>query len=240
MDHFNPNTRQVKDVDQNVVMTLDSVFKGSPVEEVVDISQESAQEYYEKNEVKCKKAINIVYLSTARNSTTSQWPKYFHRSDFNEEYNDMVTVLAWVKGLNDSHYFQNSMCYYMNIIRKGDAKIDWGEQISDALCAQLKEVKVTLKLYMTSYLLYAAASMKQYPGLSTKGDRRLVPVREYYDQLTIKNQGSHFRRVNDAFFDVWKCMFDKILQKKRLSEVAYNRVSHFRCVFLQFPTFTYI
>lgn len=94
------------------------------------------------------------------------------------------------------------MCYYMKIIRKGVARIDWGEQISDALCAQLKEVKVTLKFYMNSYLVYAVASMRQYPSLSTKGDRRLVPVREYCDQLTIKNQGSHYRRVNDAFFAV--------------------------------------
>lgn len=132
------------------------------------------------------------------------------------------------------------MCYYTSIIRKGNTKIDWGEQISDALCAQLKEVKTTLKFYMTSYLVNAAASMRQYPSLSTKSDKRLVHVWNYYDQLTIKNQGSHFRRVNDAFFFVWKCMFDKDLQKKRLSEATYNRVSHFGCVFLQFPTFTYI
>lgn len=61
-------------------MTLDSiffnsVFKGSPVEEVVDITQESAQEYYEKNETKCKKMINIVFLSFARHSTITGWPK---------------------------------------------------------------------------------------------------------------------------------------------------------------------
>lgn len=82
--------------------------------------------------------------------------------------------------------------------------------------------------------------MRQYPGSSTKGDRRIVPVWEYYDQLTIKNQGNHYRRVNDAFFDVWKCIFDKGLYKRRISEAAYSRVSQFGCVFLQFPTFTYI
>lgn len=47
-DHFDPTTRHVKDEDQNVIMTLDSVFfnsvfKGSLVEEVADITQESAQ-----------------------------------------------------------------------------------------------------------------------------------------------------------------------------------------------------
>lgn len=99
----------------------------------------------------------------------------------------------------------------MNIIKKGAARIDWDEQISDALFSQLKEVKVTLKLYMTSYMVYATASMRQYPGLSTKGDRRLVPVWNYYDQLTIHNQENHFRRVNDDFFVVGKCMFNKDL-----------------------------
>lgn len=69
---------------------------------MADISQESAQEYYEKNEVKCKKVINTLYLSAARNSTNSRWPNYFYRSEFNEEYNVMVTMLAQVKGLKDS------------------------------------------------------------------------------------------------------------------------------------------
>lgn len=35
-------------------------------------------------------------------------------------------------------------------------------------------------------------------------------------------------------------MFDKDLQKKRLSNVSYNKVCEYECVFLQFPTFTYI
>ncbi|XP_059064729.1 uncharacterized protein LOC131856815 [Cryptomeria japonica] len=112
----------------------DCVFKGSPVEEVADITQENAQEYFEKNEVKCKKVINTVFLSTARNSTTSRWPK------------------------------------------KRAPKIDWGDQIGDALYAQLKEVKITQKFYMTSYLVYEAASIRQYPGLSTKGDMSLDDI----------------------------------------------------------------
>lgn len=35
-------------------------------------------------------------------------------------------------------------------------------------------------------------------------------------------------------------MFDKGLEKRRLLEATYNIVSFFGCVFLQFPTFTYI
>lgn len=95
---------------------------------------------------------------------------------FIEEYNDMVTFLSQVKGLPDSHYFQPWMCWYMNIIRKGNDRIDWGEQISDAIFNQLKEARTTLKFYVTSYLVYVVASMRQFPGLSTKGDRRQTLV----------------------------------------------------------------
>lgn len=68
----------------------------------------------------------------------------------------------------------------MNIIRKGNDKIDWGEKIRDAIYEQLKEVRTTLKFYMTSYLVYVAASMRQFSGLSTKGDRRKTAIWDYY------------------------------------------------------------
>lgn len=79
-DHIDPHTRKVKDSNYNVVMTLDSVFfnnvfKGSAVEEVADITKENAQEYYEKNEAKCKKMISIVFLSSVRGFITTRWPK---------------------------------------------------------------------------------------------------------------------------------------------------------------------
>lgn len=164
VEHFDPNTHQVKDVDKNVVMTFDSVFfnnlfKGLKGVEVANITMDSAQAYYENHIDKCKKTINIVFLSTSCDTTVTMWPMYFHRSDFHE-YNDMITILARVKGLRDSHHFQEWMCDYMKIIRKGTTKIDWGEKIDDALCIRLKEVKTSLKLYMTSYLVYVATSMR--------------------------------------------------------------------------------
>lgn len=149
---FDPTTRHIKDANGNVVIRLDSeyfnsIFKGSYTEEVVDITLASAHKWYEVNEDKCKKKINNVFLQSAINCTTSHWPKLFHRSDFTEEYNDIVTLLSQIKGLPDSHYFQTWMCWYMNIIRKGNDKIDRGQQISDAICKQFKEVRTTLKLY---------------------------------------------------------------------------------------------
>lgn len=80
VDCFDTKTRQVKDATGNVVIFQDSefiniFFKGPTFEEVVDNTLVSAQAHYEENLVKCKKAINIVFLSTARHSTTTRWTK---------------------------------------------------------------------------------------------------------------------------------------------------------------------
>lgn len=73
---------------------FNSLFKGSYTEEVVDITLVSAQNYYEENEDNYKKTINNVFMQSSQNSTTFRWSKFFHRSDFNEEYNDIVTLLS--------------------------------------------------------------------------------------------------------------------------------------------------
>lgn len=106
---FDADPRLVKYVDGNVFIYLDSeffnnVFKGPIFDEVLDITPASAKDHYEKNMNKCKKTINIIFFQTARASTTLRWPKFFHRSDFNE-YNDMATLLERVKGILDSHHF---------------------------------------------------------------------------------------------------------------------------------------
>lgn len=71
VDHFDPNTKQVEDVQGNVVICLDSeffnsVFKGSSREEVVDITPTSAYTNYEENMNKCNKNINTIFLQTAQ------------------------------------------------------------------------------------------------------------------------------------------------------------------------------
>lgn len=93
---------------------------------------------------------------------------------------------------------------------------------------------------MNSYLVYLAASLRHFPGLSTKGDRSLIPVWEYYDQLPLRPRRLHFRRVQDAFFGYFMCQFDRNLRNKRLSDEAWDKVSEYECLFLQFPTFTYM
>lgn len=90
--------------------------------------------------------------------------------------------------------------------------------ISDNLCEQLSQVSTTLTFYMNSYLVYIVAS-----GLSTNGDRSLIPVWEYYDQLTFRFNRVHYRRAQDAFFGHFMCLFDKTLKSKGVSEAAWRK-----------------
>lgn len=85
-EFFDPTTTQIKAADGNAVIHLyseyfNSILKGSYTKEVVGITLTSAHKWYKEYEDKCKKTINNVFLQTARNSTTSHWPKLFHRSD---------------------------------------------------------------------------------------------------------------------------------------------------------------
>lgn len=93
--------------------------------------------------------------------------------------------------------------------------------------------------HMNSYLVYIAAFMGSFSRLSTKGDQLQVPIWNYYDQITLTQSKYHYRRVQDAFFRHFKCQFDKLVIR-RVSDEAWNRVNQFGCIFLQFPTFTYL
>lgn len=88
----------------------------------------------------------------------------------------MITFLSKVKGFPKSSTFHDWMYEYIRIIRRQKVHIDWGKQISDEIHEQLINAPSTLKFYMTSYLVYAVAVMRQFSGLSTKGNRMMVPV----------------------------------------------------------------
>lgn len=135
--------------------------------------------------------MNDNWLKTPR-LTIARWPKTLPRCDFFKEVNDLITLLSRVKGLPTSNTFYKWMYQYIHVIRQNKDKIFWGKQIIDAICEQLTKVSTTLKFYMTSYLVYIAASMRHFPGLTTTGDKRQVEVHEYYTQLVLKESHSHF------------------------------------------------
>lgn len=154
---------------------FDIVFKVPNMEKYKNISIQQGREAYNKDQNKYKKLINTQWLKTLR-PNISRWPISLPRSDFKEDVRYMITLLSRVKGLLVSSNFQEWMYEYIKIIKRKKKHVDWGTQISDEIHEQLINVQSTLKFYMTSYLVYVVAIVRQFPGLSTEGNRNVVPV----------------------------------------------------------------
>lgn len=93
---------------------------------------------------------------------------------------------------------------------------------------------------MNSYLVHTIASMRLFSRLSIEGVKRNVLVWNFYKQLNLRPNQSHYRRVKDYLFGSFMCQFDKKLHNSRVSEVSWMKVNEYGCLFLQFPTFTYL
>lgn len=93
---------------------------------------------------------------------------------------------------------------------------------------------------MTSYLLYVATAMRNFLYLSIEGDKRYVPIWKYYPQLKLKQSQYHFKRINGAFFGHFFYFLDKSLENKRVLDQTWEMVDKCGCMFLQFPTSTYL
>ena len=92
------------------------------------------------------------------------------RNIFNEDISAMVVLLNRVVGNQTAEDFQDWMFLYISTITTGKQFIDWGEMISDVLHHQLTGFNAGQGFYMSSYLMYAIASMKSWPGLNPYGE----------------------------------------------------------------------
>ncbi|KAH9328177.1 hypothetical protein KI387_000285, partial [Taxus chinensis] len=62
---------------------------------------------------------------------------------------------------------------------------------------QLQQFGTTGVFHMNSYVVYAAASERDYPGLTRSGVWPQVKIYEYYPELRLENSISQFTKVND-------------------------------------------
>lgn len=222
--NFDPTSRTIKDQDGKTIVsfdpeTVDKIFQVplSPV--CINITTQKALDRWNEDTPSCTKFINENWLLNKR-PNIARWPKGIRRTEFKEEISDLITLFSHLAGLKTSSIFEPWMYKYISIIVQSKKKIFWGEMISDMLCEQLSQVVNTFTFYMNSYLVYIAASLGSFSGLSTKGDRSLVLVWEYFPQLVLKASRSHYRRVQDAFYGHFMCLFDKSLLNKRVSDEA--------------------
>lgn len=82
-------------------------------------------------------------------------PQELFRSDFYDDYHDLVTLLSRFMGLPTTAYFQDWMVYFMEEILQGKTKFYWARIISDCFQDKFMVVKKTLCFYMMSYLVYS-------------------------------------------------------------------------------------
>ena len=199
--------------------------------ECADLTKESSLAYWNEQKSNYQKYVNLYWLDNKR-SNFSRWPKTLHLSNFKQEYKDLIILLRKICGLKDSSDFEPWMYKFMFQIIENKEHIFWGELISIALYQQICNVGTSVPFYMNSYLVYIVATMGSFLGLSTKGDRLQVPIWEYCDQITLVNSKYHYRRVQDAFFGHYRCLFNKQLCIKRVSDVAWEKVNQYGCIFL--------
>ncbi|KAH9319917.1 hypothetical protein KI387_021686, partial [Taxus chinensis] len=61
----------------------------------------------------------------------------------------------------------------------------------------LQQFSTTGAFHMNSYVVYAVASTRDYPGLARSGVWPQVKIYEYYPELRLENSISQFTKVND-------------------------------------------
>lgn len=86
---------------------------------------------WDEDPLKCKKLINQYWLKEKRGSATKV-PQELFRSDFYEDYHDLVTLLSRLIVLPTASYFQEWMVYFVEEILHGeDTTFYYGGIISD-------------------------------------------------------------------------------------------------------------
>lgn len=126
---------------------------------------EEFQAVWDGNPTGYRKLINQHWLKEKRGNT-AKVPHELFRSDFHEDYHDLVTMLSRVMGLPMAAFFQGWMVYFIEKILCGNEDVTtkitfyWGGIISNYFHEQFVDVKKSSKFYMTSYLVYSLANQK--------------------------------------------------------------------------------
>lgn len=93
---------------------------------------------------------------------------------------------------------------------------------------------------MSSYLIYALATHHLWPGLPSIEDYdENMRVYEIYPHLQLHRRFEEYIKVNDAF-TLRLCQELQGCHERRFSPKAISVVGHFKCCFIQFPSFFYL
>ena len=126
---FTPKTRTIKDADGKVIISLDSefieqIFKVPHKSECIDLTKELSLACWNEKKSNYQKYVNLYWLDNKR-SNFSRWPKTLYRSNFKQEYKDLVILLSRICGLKDSTNFEPWMYKFMFQIMEYKEHIFW-------------------------------------------------------------------------------------------------------------------
>lgn len=176
------------------------IFDLPPYPNLKIITEAQYQKYVEGN----KAYINKRWIKTKK--SIKKLPTKLKRYNFSVEVGKIITLLSKEFGKRDSHAFQDWMFPFIQIILDGKQYLNQGQMVSNTIHNQITKVKDTKTFCMNSYVIYCATRMVNFLGLTTLGVLREEyaqnKVCQYYDQLELKMEKTHFKRVNDAFLYV--------------------------------------
>lgn len=134
---------------------------------IEEINVRDFTKFYEEDSNRALQIMNNAWI-LKRKPHYSKLPKQLHMSDFKQEYNDIISLLGRVMGVEEVHIFQPWMFHPITQI-VSNKHYHWVRTINNNIDAQLRSVQETNKLTMTSYLVYMLAQKNKYTSLSCKG-----------------------------------------------------------------------
>ncbi|XP_057820202.2 uncharacterized protein LOC131033077 [Cryptomeria japonica] len=204
--HYDSNSRAIVAKAGTILAHLSEgaiseVFHLPEQRDMIYKSLEGAKSIYKDDPDTCINFINKNWLLKSR-SRLNKIPNMPHRIDFQEEFEDLITMLNQIVGASQAFFFDRWMFLFIQVIVQGKGMFNWARIISNNLDVQLKRLVPTKSFHMSSYVIYSLARCFEYAGLPHRGvvgrGPREIIVCDSYAQLHHPPK-SYYKLVNDTF-----------------------------------------
>lgn len=101
---------------------------------------------------------------------------------------DVMLLSHRARGFAKAYSFDDWIYCYVQLVLEGKQYLDWAELIADSMREQLSLAKqFQQNFFMSSYLLYCLACVKELTGIAKQPIEEDVPVYEFYPMLQKDN-----------------------------------------------------
>lgn len=152
---------------------------------------------------------------------------------------DLVILLSRVKGNSHSFYWEDWMYLFIQVTLDKNQFIDWGTIIAKILHEGLSNYCEIPNFYISSYLLYILAYVREWSRLFHDKWVQGIKIYEYHPHLTLKGHVDDYLCWNDIFVGRLTFKLQDNLHRKMSTE-AVELVKIYGSFFTQFNHFDYI